>query len=86
MTRTVTPSIPPRVDYELTPRGLTLIGPLMDIGQWAIENREYVESSRMKYDLGNQDSKTLQSLRKRQRSGLPRPPGEMRTFGRAADG
>ncbi len=86
VTRTVTPSIPPRVDYELTPRGLTLIGPLMAIGQWAIENRDYVENSRMEYDLANQDSKTLQSLRKRQRSAPPRPPGQTRTASRAADG
>jgi DNA-binding HxlR family transcriptional regulator len=86
VTRTVTPSIPPRVDYALTPRGLTLIAPLMAIGRWAIENREYVESSRMKYDLGNQDSKTLQSLRKRQRSRPTGAPEETRTGGRTTDG
>ncbi len=87
VTRTVTPSIPPRVDYALTPRGLTLIGPLMAIGQWAIENRDYVESARMKYDLGNEDSKTLQSLRKRQRSTPPpRPRDGTRPARRATDG
>lgn len=86
VTRTVTPSIPPRVDYELTPRGLTLIGPLMAIGQWAIENRDYVESSRMKYDLENEGSKTVQSLRKRQRPGLPRPSADRTTARRVADG
>jgi len=53
VTRTVTPSIPPRVDYELTPKGLTLIEPLKAVGQWAIANRDYVESSRMKYDRAN---------------------------------
>jgi DNA-binding HxlR family transcriptional regulator len=86
VTRTVTPSIPPRVDYELTPRGVTLIGPLMSIGQWAIENQSYVESARTKYDLENQGSKTLQSLRKRQRPSLPRPPGETKPDRSAADG
>ena len=35
VTRTVTPSIPPRVDYELTDLGRTLIGPLHTIGEWA---------------------------------------------------
>ena len=49
VTRTVTPSIPPRVDYELTPKGLTLIAPLKAVGQWALENRDYVESARLKY-------------------------------------
>jgi DNA-binding HxlR family transcriptional regulator len=53
VTRTVTPSIPPRVDYELTPKGLTLIEPLNAVGQWAIANRDYVEISRMKYDRAN---------------------------------
>jgi DNA-binding HxlR family transcriptional regulator len=72
VTRTVTPSIPPRVDYELTAKGLTLIGPLMAVGQWAIENRDYVEAARMKYDRENPDSKTLESLRKKRRAS---PPG-----------
>lgn len=71
VTRTVTPSIPPRVDYELTAKGLTLIGPLMAVGQWAIENRDYVEAARMKYDRENPDSKTLESLRKKRRASLP---------------
>ncbi len=73
VTRTVTPSIPPRVDYELTAKGLTLIGPLMAVGQWALENRDYVEASRMKYDRENPDSKTLESLRKKRRIKLPGP-------------
>jgi DNA-binding HxlR family transcriptional regulator len=65
VTRTVTPSIPPRVDYELTPKGLTLIEPLKAVGQWAIANRDYVESARLKYDLENAGSKTVESLRKK---------------------
>src|ERR1700742_2608199 len=35
VTRTVFPTIPPRVDYELTELGRTLIGPLAGIGAWA---------------------------------------------------
>ena len=34
-------------------KGLTLIEPLKAVGQWAIANRDYVESSRMKYDRAN---------------------------------
>ena len=73
VTRTVTPSIPPRVDYELTPKGLTLIGPLNAVGQWAIANRDYVESARLKYDGENAGSKTVQSLRRKRRVNLPKP-------------
>ena len=33
--RTVTPSIPPRVDYELTALGVSLHGPVEELGRWA---------------------------------------------------
>ena len=56
VTRTVTPSIPPRVDYELTPMGLTLIEPLKAVGAWAIANRGLVEAARAKFDGGNDPS------------------------------
>ncbi len=67
VTRTVTPSIPPRVDYELTPTGLTLIEPLKAVGAWAIANRDFVENSRAKYDLVNAGSKTVEELERKQR-------------------
>ena len=38
MTRKVTSSIPPRVDYELTPLGHSLRGPVCTLSQWAIDN------------------------------------------------
>ena len=63
--RTVTSSIPPRVDYELTAKGLTLIDPLRAIGQWAITNRDYVESARITYDIAHAGSKTVESLSKK---------------------
>src|SRR6267154_5140028 len=34
-TRTVYPTIPPRVDYELTKLGHTLRGPLVAVAEWA---------------------------------------------------
>jgi DNA-binding HxlR family transcriptional regulator len=37
--RTAFPTIPPRVDYELTAHGRTLIAPLKTIGDWAIKHR-----------------------------------------------
>jgi DNA-binding HxlR family transcriptional regulator len=50
VTRTVTPSIPPRVDYELTELGRTLIATLGDLSEWAIRNRKVVEESRRQFD------------------------------------
>jgi DNA-binding HxlR family transcriptional regulator len=49
VTRTVTPSIPPRVDYELTALGRDLLKPLAVLGQWAIENRPRVLEARRQY-------------------------------------
>ena len=41
VTRTVTPSIPPRVDYELTDLGRSLLAPVQALGNWALSNREF---------------------------------------------
>jgi DNA-binding HxlR family transcriptional regulator len=49
VTRTVTPSIPPRVDYELTEMGLELREPLSAIGDWAHANRERVDAARARF-------------------------------------
>ena len=51
VTRTVTPTIPPRVDYELTDLGRDLLVPVAELGQWAIRNRERVESARKQFDM-----------------------------------
>ena len=40
VTRTVFPTIPPRVDYELTKLGRSLLEPVSGIGLWARQNRE----------------------------------------------
>lgn len=50
VTRTVYPTIPPRVEYALTPLGHTLIEPLMALGNWAKEYRPTVEKARAKFD------------------------------------
>lgn len=52
VTRTVYPTIPPRVDYELTELGRTLIGILVPLSQWAIDNRQTVERARAAFDAG----------------------------------
>ena len=50
VTRTVTPTIPPRVDYELTEIGRSLQGPVSALGRWAIENGSEIERSRAAFD------------------------------------
>ena len=53
--RTVTPSIPPRVDYELTDLGHELHGPLTALGDWAVRNRERVLHARAEFEAQNPD-------------------------------
>jgi DNA-binding HxlR family transcriptional regulator len=50
VTRTVTPSIPPRVDYELTPLGESLRVPITALGGWVMDNLDEIERSRATYD------------------------------------
>ena len=48
--RTVTPSIPPRVDYELTPLGRSLEGPIGRLQQWALDNVGAIHKAQARYD------------------------------------
>jgi DNA-binding HxlR family transcriptional regulator len=50
VTRTVHPTVPPKVEYGLTKVGCSLIGPLQTLSDWAMENRHTVEKSRRDYD------------------------------------
>lgn len=47
--RTVTPIIPPRVDYGLTPLGRSLLGPINALADWAVENQPAVEEARARF-------------------------------------
>jgi DNA-binding HxlR family transcriptional regulator len=53
ITRTVFPTIPPRVDYELTDLGHGLSKPVAALGQWAFENKREIEVARTKFDQRN---------------------------------
>ena len=48
--RRVTASIPPRVDYELTALGTTLIEPMAALRHWAQDNMQAVLEARERYD------------------------------------
>jgi DNA-binding HxlR family transcriptional regulator len=50
VTRTVTPSIPPRVDYALTPLGHSLRVPVMALGKWVTDNIETIKDAREDFD------------------------------------
>jgi DNA-binding HxlR family transcriptional regulator len=50
VTRTVFPTIPPRVDYELTKLGRSLLDPVSELGSWARKNRPAIQSARQQFD------------------------------------
>jgi len=50
VTRTVFPTIPPRVDYELTELGHELLVPVSALGEWARRNTQRVRAARAKFD------------------------------------
>jgi DNA-binding HxlR family transcriptional regulator len=50
VTRTVFPSIPPRVEYALTKLGHSLLEPVSRLGLWARQNRAAIEAARRRFD------------------------------------
>ena len=50
VTRTVFPAIPPRVEYELTKLGRSLLEPVSAMSAWAIRNRPAIQDSRRRFD------------------------------------
>src|ERR687897_799302 len=50
VTRTVYPTIPPRVDYELTKLGRSLLEPVNGLSLWARKHRTAMEESRARFD------------------------------------
>jgi len=50
VTRTVFPTVPPRVDYELTRLGRSLLEPVSGIGLWARQNRAAIQEARLRFD------------------------------------
>ena len=56
VTRTVYPTIPPRVDYELTDLGRDLLVPVRALGDWAIRNEQRVAQARARFDAAHEGS------------------------------
>lgn len=66
ITRTIFPTIPPRVDYELTTLGRSLLEPVTGLSLWALKNIGRIEAARAKFDAA--------TAKKTQESGTVRPP------------
>jgi DNA-binding HxlR family transcriptional regulator len=77
VTRTVHPTIPPRVDYELTKLGHTLRGPLVAVAEWARSNRAAIDEARRIFDATSTTSPSSRQVRRRGpalvRPRVPRP-------------
>jgi DNA-binding HxlR family transcriptional regulator len=52
VTRTVFPTVPPRVDYELTTLGRSLLEPVSGLGAWAVAHRPDIQNARQRFDSG----------------------------------
>ncbi len=52
VTRTVFPTVPPRVQYELTRLGRSLLDPVSELGLWARKNRAAIADARNRFDAG----------------------------------
>src|SRR5277367_3376229 len=50
VTRTVYPTVPPRVDYDLTPLGRDLLNPVAALGDWALRNQSKIAQARAQFD------------------------------------
>lgn len=50
VSRAVFAEVPPRVEYELTALGLTLVGPAMALADWAVAHRGEITSAQAAFD------------------------------------
>ncbi len=50
VSRVVTPTIPPRVDYALTELGHSLQKPILALSQWALDNVETIHVAQARFD------------------------------------
>ena len=75
VTRTVFPTIPPRVDYALTALGRDLLNPVSALGTWAIRNQPKIARAREQFDNVCKAKGKAPPRRERSRNGLvPSPP------------
>jgi DNA-binding HxlR family transcriptional regulator len=63
VTRTVFPTVPPRVDYSLTPLGHDLLVPVTALGEWARRNRAPVLEARARFDAASAEVSSARPAR-----------------------
>ncbi len=73
VTRVVHPTVPPRVDYELTKLGRSLRVPLVAVAEWARGNRAAIVEARKVFDATSTASPSSRQLRRRTPAMLSRP-------------
>jgi DNA-binding HxlR family transcriptional regulator len=49
-TRKVFPTVPPRVEYTLTPLGRDLLMPVKALGTWVLDNHQRIDAARRRFD------------------------------------
>ncbi|MFT5744523.1 MAG: DNA-binding HxlR family transcriptional regulator [Paracoccaceae bacterium] len=49
--RTYHPTIPPKVEYNLTPMGQSFREPVSALGYWALDNLAKIDAAREDYDV-----------------------------------
>ncbi len=54
VSRTMYPTIPPRVDYELTGLGRTLLEPILALAAWADVHRPAIQRAREEFDRAHE--------------------------------
>jgi DNA-binding HxlR family transcriptional regulator len=74
VTRTVHPTVPPRVEYALTDLGRTLRNPLVAVADWARANRPAIDEARKVFDATSTASPSSRQLRRRGPALLSRVP------------
>jgi DNA-binding HxlR family transcriptional regulator len=62
VTRTVYPTVPPRVEYALTELGRDLLEPVGALAEWARSNQARVDAAREKFDRKNRATEQRQAV------------------------
>jgi DNA-binding HxlR family transcriptional regulator len=49
VTRTVTPTVPPQVEYELTKLGRDFLTPVQSLAEWVVKHSRQIDAARSAY-------------------------------------